>query len=496
MKTKNLVAILAIILVAVSALFSTVVFADEATYTVTLNGSDVTSRTYEAYRLFNISGTEGNYTYTWTTEAERFFQTYVANMPDAYRTPVKVDDKITGYTVTEAQAIAYLQSLSTDSTDLLNFAKEYTGTKVAESAVSNGVNAITGLTAGYYLIHETDTVVPTSVNMLLPVVANTTLNVKAEAIQPPTKVVDDADKAVAVGATVTFTVTGIAPDTRGYDSYTYNIVDTMTGLDFKEITSVKIGNTVLGASDYSSETTTTTLTVELGSYLLAHPELAGSTITVTYTATVNNDAAETSMATNSVKIVYSTDPSIGNGGTPSETPPTTVTLYTYSVTLTKKDAVGNNLKEATFDLLDAEGKNVIRSGLQTEDAVLTIRGLDKGTYILRETTAPEGYTTRDYKFTINADDPANATLVNTANDDYLKVTKATTAVSSTSTDEEEGTEITTITYTPFEIQLINSNGSILPSTGGIGTTIFTVVGIALMVVAVVAFVVINKKNNK
>lgn len=494
MKTKNLVAILAIILVAVSALFSTVVFADEATYTVTLNGSDVTSRTYEAYRLFNISGTEGNYTYTWTTEAESFFQTYVANMPDAYRTPVKVDDKITGYTVTEAQAIAYLQSLSTDSTDLLNFAKAYTGTKVAESAVSNGVNAITGLTAGYYLIHETDTVVPTSVNMLLPVVANTTLNVKAEAIQPPTKVVDDADKAVAVGDTVTFTVTGIAPDTRGYKAYTYNIVDTMTGLDFNEITSVKIGNTVLGDTDYSLGATT--LTVELGSYLLAHPELAGSTITVTYTATVNNAAAETSMATNSVKIVYSTDPSIENGGTPSETVPTTVTLYTYSVTLTKKDAVGNNLKEATFNLLDSEGKVIIREGLQTKDAVLTIKGLDQGTYILRETAAPTGYTTRDYTFTINADDPANATLVNTANDDYLKVTKATTAVSSTSIDEEKGTEITTITYTPFEIQLINSNGSILPSTGGIGTTIFTVVGIALMVVAVVAFVVINKKNNK
>lgn len=492
MKTKSLVAIFAIILVAISAIFSTTVFAADATYTVTLNGSDVTSRTYDAYRLFDISGTDGDYTYTWTAEANSFFQTYAANM-EGFAT----ENEDGTYTVTEAQAVAYLQSLESDSEELLAFAKAYTGTAVASSAVNDGVNAISGLTAGYYLIHETDTLVPTSVNMLLPVVENTPLNVKAEAVPTPEKTAKDAEgeelTTVAVGDVVTFEITGIVPDTRGYDAYTYNIVDTMTGLDFNSISSVTISTAegtpiTLETTDYTLGAQT--LTVELGSYLLAHPELRGQTITVTYTATVNEDAAENSMATNTVKIQYSTNPSTQNGGTPSETDTTTVTLYTYNVTLTKTNVVGRGLEGAVFNLVDAEG-NTVKTGLTTNaNGVVEITGIDAGTYTLTETTAPEGYTARDYVFTINASTPENATLVNTNDDDYLRVNKATTAEASKSEDGD----VTTVVYTPFEIQLINSNGSILPSTGGVGTTIFTIVGILVMIATAVAFVMINRKK--
>ena len=93
-------------------------------------------------------------------------------------------------------------------------------------------------------------------------------------------------------------------------------------------------------------------------------------------------------------------------------------------------------------------------------------------------------------FTINASTPENATLVNTNDDDYLRVNKATTAEAS----KTEDGDVTTVVYTPFEIQLINSNGSILPSTGGVGTTIFTIVGILVMIATAVAFVMINRKK--
>ena len=496
MKTKNLIAIIAMILIVVSSLFSTISLADEPTYTITLNGSDVTSRTYEAYKIFNISGTTNNYSYTWTTEAKAFFATYLS-----------------GQYNTEAKAVAYLQSLASDSEALYNFAKAYSGTAVASSEVSGDKNTISNLTAGYYLIHETDDVVPTSVNMLLPVVAENVdattgtivLNVKAESVPTPGKIAKNQSgtpiSTVAVGDTVTFEVTGKAPNTKGYKAYIYDIIDTMTGLTFKAITSVKVGEKNLTSTEYISSLNGSTLKVSLGAYLLAHPEDAGKTITVTYTAEVNSDAISTSTASNEVEINYSTDPSEETGGELGETDKTTVTLYTYNVNLLKTDVNNNPLSDTTFNLKDSNGIVLKRNLTTNENGIINITGLDQGTYILEETTAHTGYTTRNYKFTITANTsatalPGDATLTNTDSDEYLVVTKSTTAKSSTTVSGDDKIGITTITYTPFEIQLINSNGSLLPSTGGIGTTIFTIVGILVMASALVAFIVINKKNNR
>ena len=215
----------------------------------------------------------------------------------------------------------------------------------------------------------------------------------------------------------------------------------------------------------------------------------GATITVTYTAHLNDKAAvnSTSGSTdnkNKVQLQYSNNPR--NSAYWGFTPESEVYVYTYQLNNTKyhdKAEAGNELKGAGFRLYSAETCNnaeeiklkMNEDGTYSRDfstegkgvemfsddkGQFNVKGLDAGTYYLKETTTPTGYNTCGLTtVTIKANHTGNRL-------------------------ELDGSNLSTT--------IINNSGTVLPSTGGIGTTIFYVVGGGLMVAA--AILLITKKR--
>ena len=223
----------------------------------------------------------------------------------------------------------------------------------------------------------------------------------------------------------------------------------------------------------------------------------GATITVTYTAHLNENAAVNGSADNknSVRLQYSNNPRPDGeywGYTPNYTPESEVYVYTYQLNNTKyRDEVNENnkLEGAGFRLysdeacnaedeiklkmnddgtysrdFSTEGKGV--EMLSNKDGQFNVKGLDAGTYYLKETTPPAGY---------SACKVTPVTI--TANHNGNHVEFDSSKLSTTIINKKDG-------------------GITLPSTGGIGTTIFYVVGGGLMVAAIVLLVTKKRMENK
>ena len=221
----------------------------------------------------------------------------------------------------------------------------------------------------------------------------------------------------------------------------------------------------------------------------------GATITVTYTAHLNEDAAVNGSAANknSVRLQYSNNPRPDGeywGYTPNYTPESEVYVYTYQLNNTKyhdKAEHGNELKDVGFSLYsDADYKHEVElyqdgefyypiknaSNKQAvemksaEDGTFNVKGLDAGTYYLKETKTPADYNPCDVPpVTIKANHKGNQVDLNGS-------TLSTTIINN------------------------KAGGITLPSTGGIGTTLFYVVGGGLMVAAIVLLVTKKRMENK
>lgn len=313
-----------------------------------------------------------------------------------------------------------------------------------------------------------------------------------------------------IGDTITYQLTSKVPDMTGYDSYTFKFSDTLSkGLDLKEVLSVKVGNTTLtakttGANTYALayDKTSRILTVTLNDFYSSYKNYTGETITVVYTATLNKDAViGMNPNTNKAVVEYSNDPKSDGTGT-SE--PSKVDVHTFNFTIFKyylKGADKTGLANAEFELYKAneagnaadenakinivkvkdgeyrqatpeeaaaEGfkSDVIVSG--TNGKVL-VKGLDAGTYYLRETKAPEGYNKllSDIKVEIKANyDETTGKLTSYSVDYTYNGTKTT------------GTAITSKDNSP-EVAVENKTGAQLPSTGSKGALMVTLAGIVL-----------------
>ena len=329
-----------------------------------------------------------------------------------------------------------------------------------------------------------------------------------------------ATTATAVGGdTVTFKVTSAVPDMRGYSSYKFIIHDTMDdSLTYDAFTSFKInGNSVATngengvtlTANSSSQDITLTINDLKNADLNA---LKGQTIELVYTAKINEKAAPDTAEKNTVYLEYSNNPYAEGTGT---TPKKVVKIYDFSLDVLKhvKDHTEQPLQNATFVLFkegtsssniqyykasnnggkaDWTADQLKDNAVPSEALELTtnssgnlspnFNNLPEGTYYLKETKAPDGYNLLDapVKVTITLGDPDASGVI-------TEVIYNDGAEHKVSLGEETATHV---------VNVANSTGTELPETGGIGTTIFYIVGGALMIGALVLLLTKKKMANK
>ena len=313
----------------------------------------------------------------------------------------------------------------------------------------------------------------------------------------------------AIGDTVTYQLTSKVPDMTGYNSYTFKFTDTLSkGLDLKAILSVKVGDTELKAGKTGDNTYlptyttndngTHTLTISFNDFYNNFKNRTGETITVVYTATLNKDAViGMNPNTNKAVVEYSNDPTTGGTGT-SE--PSIVDVHTFDFTIFKyylKNETKTALANAEFELYKANGEvagakvnikkveegkyrvatpeEIATEGFKSDVIVsgtngkVLVKGLEAGTYYLRETKAPEGYNKllSDIKVEIKPVYDKTTGKLTSYSVDYTYNGKTT-----------NGAAITNKTDSP-EVAVENKTGAQLPSTGSKGALMVTLAGIVL-----------------
>lgn len=441
---------------------------------ITIDGT-VSGETYTIYRMFKLDSYNAeSKTYSYTVESawENFFKT------GAGRNYITLDGQ---------NHPTWTAADENDSTTVAAFAKAaldwakvkgITGT--AETATGDTVN-FSGLDLGYYLV-DSSLGALCGLNTTNP---NATIKEKNEKPEikkeVQTSTGDWGDKNNAkIGDTVEYKVEITVAD----GAQTYTVTDTMsTGLTFNS-GSLKVTANDVVTTDY-------TLTPTTNGFTLVLPETyvstltKGTTIMVTYNATLNKDAViDGDGNTNEVKLGY---------GNHQNTVPSKVTTKSYQFDLVKVDGTTNKLLNgAEFKLYETKDSDTAlrfvknadgsyRVALNTEngenvtDTIVVngkvhISGLDKVNYWLEETRAPDGYNKLTERQEVELSKGSqNATL----------------EAGATAWAEGNG-----------GVVVKNNAGTVLPSTGGMGTTLFYVIGGGLMVAAVVLLVTKKRMEHK
>lgn len=408
---------------------------------------------------------------------------------------------------------------------------------------------------GYYIVMESGEVAAddAATKYILQVLGDVSISAKADAPTLDKKILEDGQKVelneVFVGDVVNYVLSSKVPKMEGYNKYFFVINDTMSkGLTFNNDVVVKIGGNALTAgTDYaveSEETEEGTAIRIIFKNFIDRKAQAGQAIEVTYSATLNEQAniGETGNP-NTANLVYSNNPNedgIGETEKPDvpgsndddvigKTPDSTVVTYTSGIKLIKVDSEGNTLTGAKFKIEGVAEKVVIisekifrasengtfyrlKDGTYTETApteetkekyddpenkyeeitvvtkdtvktdivteawvdangVITFAGLGEGEFTITEIEAPNGYNklTQPITIVINFDETGTPKWTATRN----------------------GTEME-LDGDLFVFQVENKAGATLPTTGGIGTKIFYILGAVLVVGA--AVVLIAKKR--
>lgn len=504
---KRIKKLAAAMLTAIMMMTMTVTAFAAGTRTLTVNvkdGQDLKGQTINLYKLFDV---------TTSTSGETTNYAYTVN--DTYKDTLAEALGIAN-TSTNDQFVKAVSRLKTETKDeVQKFANDFTSkalTKQLDATVNSGKfnesktsYTFNNLDAGYYLVYVTGGKEIQSSLVTVDKPTNT-VNLKTEA----PSITKKADKETAeIGQVVKYTVTGSIPDTTGYSDYVYKIHDELSkGLDFVNdangtaVTGNAVNVKVAFTNGTDADTAPTTavlsgagnrtMALDLSEWVRANQTNKGKEFTVTYYAKVNKDAEVTN--NNKASLEYGNNPSDTTTTTPSEAKTNTYPLdinkikkgseeklegAKFRLYLSETDAKANDESKAikvSPVVAGVAGNYVVDPASTTTEFEsvksidgkgynLHVNGLEAKDYWLVETKAPDGFN----KLT----NPIKVTIT--------KTTDAEWTVSKDGTDEKDKI-----------IDIKNSTGSLLPSTGGAGVIVFA--GIAILLVFGVAVSFIRDKR--
>ena len=543
MKTTKKLFALALALVMVFALTATVFATSEYLITIENTNSSVSidKKVYTAYKLFDVAYTgadstaphaytidrDGDGAWAWPTlisgVAADTNGVYTNSTYGLTFTPTAADNTVYAITsiMTDAQARALADALGATSVSKTG-AVTKTGTASGETATIDAEGP------GYWLVYgAANPKDPADPAKEAIAACALTTNDPAATVNPKVSVptldkkitgehkLDDAGKAATaeIGKTVTFEIDSTVPDVTGYTAYTFEISDTMSnGLDFTGTDTANVINGLaitVGGTTLATDKYTVEHTVGSKSFKITIPLTTLSTLTkdakiaVTYSAVLNSTALTTDYEKNTASLTFSNNPY--DTTSKDKTPDKEVYVIDVDINVDKVDGStsGTKLKDAKFKVFkgdtepaadalawykwDDTNKKVTWVAKADADEFTTttdgkftpnVRGLEAektGTkYGLLETEAPAGYNL------LSA--PVIVTLTGAYNASDNKAT--VTATNATVTNGTVNLSATQDSKQPLATaQVINNSGTELPSTGGIGTTIFYVVGGLLVAAA-------------
>lgn len=517
--------------------------AADCTITITKPAGDI-DRTYEAYQIFqgNLDGdTLSDIEWGTGIDGTAFLTELKKNAPFTSCNDAKtVAEKLATFKDNSDGAVAFAKLAG-------NFLTTATGSATATSSANGEIKVPA---AGYYLLKDvTDVTTPhdaLSLN-ILEVVKDVTVNPKADHPTVDKKIGTDITKGDAantatIGDKVPFVIASKVPKMQGYTKYFFVLNDSMSaGLTYNRDVAIKIGDTTLAPSAYdvTYDDTANTMKIVIKNFI-DYKSQPGADIVVTYSATLNENANLTQDGNkNTVKLTYSNNPNVESKGDnePEGTDPVGVTpehvtvTYSTQLQLTKVDGANDKeklegvefqitgtsiktavskghyfkqdtdgtyyqLKDGTFtdtapnteteskyvshlkyaEVTDSTEKTnmqkVTARGTTNADGLITFEGLGAGTYFITELKTKSGYNLLTAPITVE-----------------IKATPGTTSCTWTATVNGENA---TFADDMVKLTVKNNKGSVLPITGGIGTTIFYVIG-GLLVCGAVVMAITKKK---
>ena len=551
-KTFKKMLSLVIALAMVMAMGLTAFAEDAPTYkiTITKDSTDKAAHTYGAYQIFkgNLAEENGKKTLSNIQWGDNVTSATAITELQKIEAFSNLPADASAATVAKAIADANLTNDSAGAKAIADaFAAAVTSPKkTVDIAADETSGEITGLAAGYYLVKDTAAVSGegASTRYILKVVSNVSVTEKANVPSVTKKVKEKNDTTNAttnwqdaadydIGDEIDYKLEGTLPSEFAvFKKYTvYKFTDELSaGLTYKAdsakvVLNTENGTDITGLFDISVSGQILTVSLKNGTDLRADERFTkNSKIIVLYKATLNENAERGSEGNpNEVELEFSNNPNWNGEGTPEsgKTPKDKVIVFTYEIKALKVEPTSDAaITQKAYDALtDTDKAKYVKVGEKyqktqelngagftlyknvngTYEAVgkeikntttFEFKGTDAGKYKLVETTVPTGYNkAEDIEIEVTATydtDSADPKLTG------LRVTPETAGfvVESTNTTTGEGADaVTTTTYSGvISGKVLNQKGATLPSTGGMGTTLFYVLGAVLVLGAGVVLI--------